>query len=63
MSKHDPQMTLPRYSLEDCELLPRKNGSICMVADVVEMLRDIGDDDHQEVMFEKIIKRLEELHV
>jgi hypothetical protein len=34
-----------------------------MVADVVEMLRDLGDDDHQEVMFEKIIKRLEELHV
>lgn len=55
--------TIRRFSLGDCELLPRRNGSICFVSDVVQALRDLTDDDDSEVMTEKIIKLIEELHV
>jgi hypothetical protein len=63
MSKETLTTPLPRYSLGDCELIARKNGGLVYVSDVVNMLRDLTDDDHAEVMLEKIEKRLEELNV
>ncbi len=50
----NPQTTIQRYAVGDCEMLPSKAGSYVKVSDVRAMLNDITDDDHVDVMLLKI---------
>lgn len=54
MSNTDDRPEFSRYSVGDCEMLDRPNGTWLRRIDVIEILNWIVDHDEGEIMLERV---------